>query len=550
MLFHTHRTKNIHIKENFRFVQKYMHLNTEYSYVALYLLVDSKPKINIIGSGISGLTAGCYLQMNGFETQIFEKHSIPGGLCTSWTKGDFTVDGCAHWILGTDKGSGFYHMWSEILDLKSIPFHHHCERLAVEVKNNFDKYGSKVFHVYNDLNEMKAYLLDIAPEDSKVIDKYVQDIRVLQEFETPPVMDKLPLIPSIIRGIKMSRYLKLLYVLLRQKDQTNFMLARKFKNEFVREGFMNLFDDQEVSMLVFNFPMAVFDQKSAGYPIGGSLKWSQRIADRYEKLGGVIHYNTPVKKILTEDNKAVGLLVRNDVVHPCDAVLSAADWHKTVFDFLDGNYVDDKIIRLKEEKEMPIYYSVLLVTFGLKRDYKDKPHFIRFPIQKKLVSPCKTEWDRLETHFYHYDPTLAPEGKTVMACSFYTTNGQYWIDLRKNERKKYREEKEKFIAAILEALEEKYPGIKEDIEMVDFATPATIYRYTNNWQGSAQGWLPGSKMLAKPPVGFLLPGLKNFYYSSMWNRPGGGLPVAINQGRDVTKYICKQFKVPFKTIKP
>ena len=49
-------------------------------------MLESKPKINIIGAGISGLCAGCYLQMNGFETHIFEKHDIPGGLCTSWEK--------------------------------------------------------------------------------------------------------------------------------------------------------------------------------------------------------------------------------------------------------------------------------------------------------------------------------------------------------------------------------------------------------------------------------------------------------------------------------
>ncbi|MBK6986448.1 MAG: NAD(P)/FAD-dependent oxidoreductase [Bacteroidetes bacterium] len=31
--------------------------------------------------------------MNDFETQIFEKHSIPGGLCTSWQNGEYTIDG-------------------------------------------------------------------------------------------------------------------------------------------------------------------------------------------------------------------------------------------------------------------------------------------------------------------------------------------------------------------------------------------------------------------------------------------------------------------------
>ncbi|HAD34428.1 MAG TPA: NAD(P)/FAD-dependent oxidoreductase, partial [Chitinophagaceae bacterium] len=54
-------------------------------------------KVLIIGAGISGLSAACYLQMNGFQVELFEKHSIPGGLCTSWKKGDYTIDGSIHW---------------------------------------------------------------------------------------------------------------------------------------------------------------------------------------------------------------------------------------------------------------------------------------------------------------------------------------------------------------------------------------------------------------------------------------------------------------------
>jgi phytoene dehydrogenase-like protein len=45
-----------------------------------------KKNIKIIGAGISGLSAGCYLQMNGYETEIFEMNTIPGGLCTSWER--------------------------------------------------------------------------------------------------------------------------------------------------------------------------------------------------------------------------------------------------------------------------------------------------------------------------------------------------------------------------------------------------------------------------------------------------------------------------------
>ena len=299
-------------------------------------MLKTKPKINIIGAGISGLCAGCYLQMNGFETHIFEKHDIPGGLCTSWEKGEFTIDGCAHWILGSDKGSGFYHMWSEILNLESIEFHHHEIRISIELKNNIDKYGKNIFHFYNNLDQLKKYMLDLSPEDEKITTAFINDIRVLQNYDLPPKMDKLPIIPSILRGIKMSRYLKFLFILNKQRKVSNFDLAKKFKSPFIREAFELLFDGQEVKMLVFNFPQAVFDKKSAGYPIGGSLAWAQKIADKFTSLGGTIHYNTPVKKIITEQNKAVGMLVRKNIIHHGDAVVSCADWYKTVFDYLDG----------------------------------------------------------------------------------------------------------------------------------------------------------------------------------------------------------------------
>lgn len=35
--------------------------------------------IIIIGAGIAGLSAGCYGQMNGYHTRIFEMSNSPGG---------------------------------------------------------------------------------------------------------------------------------------------------------------------------------------------------------------------------------------------------------------------------------------------------------------------------------------------------------------------------------------------------------------------------------------------------------------------------------------
>jgi phytoene dehydrogenase-like protein len=34
--------------------------------------------IAIVGAGIGGLSAGCYAQINGLRSQIFEMHALPG----------------------------------------------------------------------------------------------------------------------------------------------------------------------------------------------------------------------------------------------------------------------------------------------------------------------------------------------------------------------------------------------------------------------------------------------------------------------------------------
>ncbi|MBK7668512.1 MAG: NAD(P)/FAD-dependent oxidoreductase [Sphingobacteriaceae bacterium] len=506
-------------------------------------------KVSIIGAGMSGLTAGCYLQQNGFETEIFEKHAIPGGLCTSWHKNGYTIDGCIHWILGSDEGSSFNKMWTEILDMKKIEFVNHDIRIEVEVKNTKDRHGSNVFKLYTNLDQLHKYLLDLSPEDKKPIDELIKSMRIMQKFDLPPVMDELPFFQSMIRGIKMTRYLEFLYWFLKLKNETNYTFAKKLKSPFLRESFELLYDGNEVNILVVTMPLSCFDKKSAGYPVGGSLEFAKKVEQSYLELGGKIHYKTPVKKILVEGDTAKGLLVRNDVKHYSDIILSASDWHFTVFDLLDGKFTNNHMLELRDLKKLEVFYSVVHLGFGINADLKDQPHFSRYPLKEDLILPDGTKYDRLEVHVYNYDRTMAPPGKSAVVVSFYTKNGDWWLDLRKNNRPEYRKVKKEFTEKIIDLLDERLGGIKDKLEMSDMATPATVYRYTNNWKGSTQGWLPGKYLLAPSPVGFLLPGLKNFYFSSHWNQPGGGLPIAIKTGRDVTKAICKATGKKFITIK-
>ena len=70
-------------------------------------------KVMIIGGGIAGLTCGAKLQKIGFDVTVYEKNNVVGGMCSSWKRGDYTVDNCIHWMTGTRPGTELNGLWRE-----------------------------------------------------------------------------------------------------------------------------------------------------------------------------------------------------------------------------------------------------------------------------------------------------------------------------------------------------------------------------------------------------------------------------------------------------
>ena len=121
-------------------------------------------------------------------------------------------------------------------------------------------------------------------------------------------------------------------------------------------------------------------------------------------------------------------------------------------------------------------------------------------------------------------------------------------NMRENDRAKYKEEKQKIADRLIQELEKKIGNIKDKVEVIDVATPATFNRYTNNWRGSYEGWLPGPGALMVT-IKKELPGLNNLYMIGQWVEPGGGLPNTIRSGRYVAQIICKKDNKEFEVKK-
>ena len=102
---------------------------------------------------------------------------------------------------------------------------------------------------------------------------------------------------------------------------------------------------------------------------------------------------------------------------------------------------------------------------------------------------------------------------------------------------------------MVELLEQRFPGISKEVEMVDVATPLTYERYTGNWKGSFEGWLmtPQNASTIFKRMRQTLPGLQHFYMCGQWVEPGGGLPTSIASGRRLVQTMCKEDGKKFAT---
>jgi phytoene dehydrogenase-like protein len=495
--------------------------------------------IIIIGGGLTGLALGCYGRMNGYKTSIFEMHDIAGGVCTGWKRKGYTIDGALNWLVGTNPKNSFYKFWEELGAAQNWKIYNHDLYFVYEEKDG------KALSVYCDADRFEQYLLELAPEDKDVIREFSKGIRDFSRTDMP--VDKPSELYNWLDKVKAVTMMPMLMLMKKWLKITTGDFCKRFKNPYLRETLTSAFGGDQWPMMMLFWVLGYQHAKAAGYVLGGALELVRFLEERYRALGGEIHFKARVEKILVENGKAVGIKLADGTEYRADWIVSAADGHTTIFDMLDGKYIDDAIkSRYDNPKLMaPLVYIGLGVADPVK-EILPSVSGMSFPLETPITLAGK-EHHRLYARTYSYDPTIAPEGKTVLIVQF-DTDYDYWEKLSK-EPERYKAEKERIANDVITALDKRFPGLASKVEMRDVATPMTWVRYTGNWRGSYEGWMFSAESFTSS-MRKTLPGLENFYMAGQWVNPGGGMPTAAMSGRQTIQMICKKDKKKFVATKP
>ena len=480
----------------------------------------------IIGAGLAGLSTGCFGQMNKYDTRIFEMQSKPGGVCVSWKRKGYTFDYAIHNLFGITPDSVNNRLWKELGALDGLDTYSFNEFVQIE-----DEAG-KVLTIYTNLDELQEHLENISPKDMNQIRKFIKACKRLSGYDLFAAMSS-----GLSTKIKM---LPVLNIILKYSKITLEDYSNIFSDEFLRKAFATIqYDIPNVPVLIPMIFLATMNKGDGGWPIGGSFAISANIEKRYLELGGKIDYNSKVTKILVENNKAVGIELDDGSQHFADIIISAADGYSTIFEMLEGKYINTTIQTYYKSYPKTLPFG-LEIYYGINRNLSKEPHSLVL-FQDKPITIEDREYDRLNVEIFNFDPTLVPSNKTTIKVVV-DSSYDYWKRFSVNNQE-YRQEKNRLVDRIAERLEKRFAGFRSQIEAVDVVTPISVKHWTNAYRGYCVPYPPPediAKEITRDGVSRTLPGLEGFHMVGQWAAGINGITTVCLMGRNLIREFCKK----------
>jgi len=490
-------------------------------------------KVIVIGAGVSGLVAGVYARLAGFDVEMYESHTVVGGNCTGWNRKGYHIDGCIQWLTGTKNGTGVNKIWRTCGALSDDTPIYNTEKIATTI------YEGKTYHLYSDVDRIERDFLEISPDDKVIIKKFIKNIKrfknlnapVDKPFEEMSIFGFLPLIWKLIKSGK-------------PEKETETMTIRdyieEFKSPVIRQLLACVFPGEMPAYALF-YSLGIRTSGDGGWPVGGSLAFMKRIQQRFEELGGKIHLGRAVDKIIVKDGVATGIRLKSDDSEiPADYIISAVDGEMLLRNFLENKYSDEYFKKRYYNEKDYLLLTGTYVSFGTTVDLSGYPHNV-FVKTKSPLQLNNTVLNNFNVKIYNFDSKFTHEGKTVMAILLTENEFDYWKSLKENTPEKYKEEKQRIADWAMEGIIDVFPELEGKFDMTDVATPLTFNRYCNSFRGAYMSFIPYGNVKMEFHKG-RIEGLKNLFLAGQGAIPVGGLPLAAIAGKFAVQRLIKADK--------
>jgi phytoene desaturase len=479
-------------------------------------------KIIVIGGGFGGLAAANRLAAAGHDVHIFDKRDKLGGRGYQYDINGFKFDGgptviTAPYIFD-DIFSAAGRNRSDYFDLIPLdPFY----RL-------FDERGHYIDY-YHGIPDMLAEIDKWNPGDrsgyEKLLNRTQQIFEALHPYTDKPflrVREMLKIIPDVVR---LGGYLG-----------THLYVSRYIRDPFLRRALSfhplliggNPFDTPSLYSLIVQFER----QWGVYYARGGTGAIVSALGSLFTELGGHVHLNSEVSKILVRDRRVTGILLDDGTQIDADAVVCNGDTAYTYKHLIDGahrrKYTDSRLARYRYS------VSLMVIYFGTDKRYLDsklRHHNIIFGPNYKHLLKKLFEGKGLpdELSLYLHMPTITDESIAPSGCeSFYVLAlvpnlkaDINWGSIRESYKNK-----------ILSFLQDNYlPDLKNHIIAEHMIDPPHFVNTLNSYLGAAFAFKPTLLQSAYFRPHNRSEEFDNLYFVGAGTHPGAGVPAVLSSGK-------------------
>ena len=486
-----------------------------------------KKQISIIGSGFSSLAAACYLAKQGNEVTVFEKNSTIGGRARQLIKDGFTFDIGPTWYWmpdvferffnDFDRSSSKYYQLDKLNPAYSVYF---GKEDYITIEDTLDKIcGAFEKEESGSSIKLKKFINSAKSNyDIAIKDLVYNPGESPLELVTPKTIGKLNQFVSNVKrdvrkDFKNDRLAKIL-------EFPVLFLGAKPSNTPSFYNFMNYAD----------FGLGTFHPKKGMYQV---ILAMESLA---KELGVTIKTNSPIDKIIVENNTTKGVISKGETFLS-DIVVSGADYHHT-----------ETLLETKQRQYSETYWekktfapSSLLFYVGFDKKLKNVNHHTLF-FDVDFDTHAKDIYDNPkwpeEPLFYASFPSItdessAPKGKEA---------GIFLIPLAPG-LEDTPELRETYFNKIIERFENlTSQKVTENIIFKESFCVNDFIKDYNSYKGNAYGMANTLMQTA-----FLRPKLrskkvKNLFFTGQLTVPGPGVPPSLISGKLVAELINKYQK--------
>lgn len=483
-------------------------------------------RIAIVGAGIGGLSAAVRLAHQGFQVEVFEKGATPGGRCNRLSMGGFHFDtGPTLLLMPEVLEETFAAVGRRAQDYLSL----------VQCDPNYRIHfrdGSDVTFSTN-LVAMRAELERIEPGS---FGRYLEflalgqrqyrtslDRFVGRNFDSPLEM----FTPGNLSKVVAIKAHKKMYA----------EVSRYFADERLRASLT--FQTMYLGISPYKSPavygLLPYTELAVGiwFPMGGLYAVPQALERLGRELGVRYHYRAPVERVLTEEDRATGLLLEGGETVHADAVLLNADLPWAYRKLLAGTPA-----RLPKAEKLRYTSSAYMMYLGTRRRFDQLQHhnvyfgrdyrgsfddiFERFKVPEDpsfyVNAPART------------DPSLAPAGKDALYVLVPVPHRHPSID--------WRVEGPKLRARVFQRLAEHgLSDLEASVELEQTFTPDDYETVLNLERGSAFGLSHDFFQVGPFRPANQDPHVRNVFFVGASTQPGTGVPMVMLSARLVAERI-------------